>query len=460
VNNKPLLWEQGLFLQPQHFQMEYTRMHTALATVGSMLHPYFWGIDTIEINEAILNNGMLEIVKLDLMSPDGAHISFPDNAELAPRAFRNAWANPEKPLMVYLALAPFSATGDNVFLTDSPHSAPAKYRFTAKLNPERVPDLYGTGPDADIRTMHYALRILVGNEEENDAVIRIPVARLMLQGEYIVLDKHYIPPSLNVKQNEHLYRMGRDVRDTLLSRCHQLEEYKITITDSAFNGVSTLQGMTLFSILSVLSRNVPELAQYLELPRLHPWDLYLLLCRLVGELSIFTSALSPLGETPQGERMVRTYDHCNLFECFSLVHSIILRLVDTLVIGPAYTFILEEENAVYRTRLPQDACGTEYSYWLLLRSTDKAKINAQAPILAKLVPESDLHNSIAQALPGVRLQLAAQPPAGLPRREDTVYLQIDSNNALWQKIMSERSIAFVFPGCPQDMLAQLAVVQR
>ncbi|MDO5483673.1 MAG: type VI secretion system baseplate subunit TssK, partial [Desulfovibrionaceae bacterium] len=305
------------------------------------------------------------------------------------------------------------------------------------------------------------LRLCLGRDEGQD-LWKLPVARLVRNGERVSLDARFAPPCVDINAVPSLHRLVRDVRDSLLSRSRQLEEYKIVTGDAEVSGVSSLHGMTLFSILGVLCRNAPEFEQILAAPSIHPWPVYRSLCRLVGELSVFSASLSPLGETPQGVRVLPVYQHEQLFECFSAAAAIISRLVDALVIGPAYTFVLEalESPHLLKTIMPQSARSNSYAYWLLLRTADSAGLARQVQALGKLAPTAEIGSIMGQALPGIRLHHREQPPAGLPRRGDTLYFSIDQNDALWQKIMQSGEITFMLPNPPDDLLVQLTVIER
>ena len=41
---RPLFWHQGLFLQPQHFQLEGLHTRSLLAPFHEFLTPHFWGV--------------------------------------------------------------------------------------------------------------------------------------------------------------------------------------------------------------------------------------------------------------------------------------------------------------------------------------------------------------------------------------------------------------------------------
>ena len=459
--DSPLFWEHGVFLQPQHFQLERLQDLRSMASAFALLNPYLWGIRRLAVNETALDNGVFEIVSLELLLPSGEWASVPGNASLPARAFRDAWTNPEVPLTVSLGLAPFREQGGNVVRTDEPDAVPDMVRFSAPLSPDLIPDLYGDGPRAEVQTLRYNLRLCFGPEEGKN-LWKFPVARLIRDGERVLPASQFAAACVDLNAVPCLHRLVRDVRDTLLSRSKQLEEYKIIAGDTGVSGVSSLHGITLFSLLGVLSRNVPELEQFLVAPSIHPWPVYRSLCRLVGELSNFSATLSPLGETPQGARALPNYDHERLFECFSAAANIVSRLVNTLVIGPAYTFLLEPfgPGQMLGTVMPQNARSNNYAYWLLLRTACQEHLAEQVQALGKLAPSSDMAGIVSQALPGIRLSYAEQPPAGLPRRKDTLYFMIDQNDPLWQKVMQTGDVSFMLPNRPDDLLVQLTVIQR
>lgn len=458
--DKPIFWEQGLFLHPQHFQLATVQQEWHQAAMAHQLMPFLWGLQRCTINESILNNGVFELTELELLLPSGERLYLGENTTLPARSFQDIWDKPDLPLDVWLGLAPFSFTGGNVHKTDSPENAPENCRFTAPLSPDEIPDLFGSGPRAEVCTLRYNLRLCFGPHEGSD-LQRLPLTRLLRDGDRVYLDTQFAPPCVNIHTSNSLRVLLRDVRDTLISRCKQLEEYKIVGGDLSSNaGISNLQGLLLFSVLGALSRHVPRLHLMLQAPQWHPWQAYISLCELVGELSVFSASLSPLGETSQGVKALPDYNHEDPFPCFSAAASIIARLVNTLVIGPDYTFPLEERRGCLGTIMPQSACSNSHAYWLLLRSAEWKELPMLVQHYAKLAPAADMPAIVARALPGIRLTGVDQPPAGLPRRGDTQYFRIDQTDPLWQKVLETGEIAFLLPDAPADMTAQLTIIQR
>ena len=454
--NSPPLWEHGVFLQPQHFQLSHLQALRRLASSLALINPWLWGVRSFSVNEDALANGTFEVVSLDLLLPSGDWALVPDNSDIAPRSFHEVWTHPESPLVVFVGLAPFKEQGDNVSREEQEH-----VRYKARGTPDVYPDLYGDGPSAEVMTMRYNLRLCFGPEEGQN-LWKIPIARLVRDGDRVHTDANFVPPMVDIHGATSLHRLVRDVRDSLVSRAKQLEEYKIVAGDAKTSEVSSLHGITLFSILGVLARNAPVFEGFLQAPSVHPWPVYQALCTLVGELSVFSATLSPLGEVVGGERALPPYDHEHLFSCFSSAATIIARLDDTLVVGPAFTFLLDplEGTNLLHTVMPQSARANTYAYWLLLRTAHRDDLASRVQTMGKLAPSADMRGIMGQALPGIRLFYTEQPPAGLPRRSDTLYFMIDQNDPLWQKVMEEGEVAFMLPGKPDDMLAQLTVIQR
>ncbi|MBQ9537213.1 MAG: type VI secretion system baseplate subunit TssK [Desulfovibrionaceae bacterium] len=459
--NSPLFWEHGSFLQPQHFQLDHLQSLKLLAQNMQILNPYLYGVRSLSVNEDALANGILEIVNLEYLLPTGEWLLVPENTELQAKAFQDSWPNQDTPLQVNLGLAPMRDQGGNVTRVVDPSLAQAQYRFLASVNPEVIPDLYGDGPASEVYVMRYNLQICLG-ETDGENLWQSPLLRLIRDGDRVHVDPHFAPPCVDLNAMPMLRMLVKNVRDSLLSRSKQLGEYKIVAGDIGSTEISSLHGMTLFSVLGVLSRNAPELNNYLLAPNIHPWVVYVALSRLVGELSVYAADLSPLGETMQGVQVMPAYDHNNLYQCFSATCTIILRLIDTLVIGPAFIFTLDTsaDSRYLSTVIPQSARGNMYAYWLLLRTTEQEGLANRVQTMGKLVPTKDMRSIIGQALPGIKLFYTEQPPAGLPKRKDTLYFMLDQNDPLWQKALQDGDIAFMLPDRPRDLLCQLTIIQR
>ena len=54
---RPVFWHQGLFLQPQHFQLADLHQQERLLPFQRYLHPHFWGVARMAMQATALPNG-------------------------------------------------------------------------------------------------------------------------------------------------------------------------------------------------------------------------------------------------------------------------------------------------------------------------------------------------------------------------------------------------------------------
>jgi type VI secretion system protein ImpJ len=141
---KPLFWQQGLFLQPQHFQIQEQSFRGLLAPFGRFATPHFWGIGDLEIRKSALPNRILDVNRGAFLFPDGTWVELPGNAVIRARSFDESWAGP---LKVYLGLKVWNDSGENVTVVDNLENISAvTTRFAATADPEEVNDLHAGGP--------------------------------------------------------------------------------------------------------------------------------------------------------------------------------------------------------------------------------------------------------------------------------------------------------------------------
>ena len=62
---RPLFWRQGLFLQPQHFQLLERYNQALFTSFYKYQQPYPWGIGKIQIQDAALDNQTFNLLNGD-----------------------------------------------------------------------------------------------------------------------------------------------------------------------------------------------------------------------------------------------------------------------------------------------------------------------------------------------------------------------------------------------------------
>ena len=70
-------WHEGMLLSPQHFQHESARVDALIAWQALATNPYAWGIRRLELDEGLLATGLLRVLRLDAVMPDGKRCQNP-----------------------------------------------------------------------------------------------------------------------------------------------------------------------------------------------------------------------------------------------------------------------------------------------------------------------------------------------------------------------------------------------
>ncbi len=465
----PVLWSQGLFLQPQHFQHSDLAADAGLRSLRRNHAPWPWGYYDLALSPGAVQNSQIEVTRLHAVFPDGCEVALPGNATIPPRSFAGAWTQPERPFMVYLALRRHDPNAKNVHSHEEEEtfsrggdSAPVT-RFLSSYSPQKYADLHGDGPAEGVRTLRYSLRVCWEAELEGLADCDfLPLARLVRIGDGITQDATYVPPALKMGAFPNLATVLREIRDQLLGRSANLEEYK-PAEGKAEIWQSDPKAFTMILALMIINRNIPACDFAAESDALPPWNVHLHLRRLAAELSSLTTGINALGNTDAGEQLLPPYRHDDPLPCFNAARNLISNMLSRVAAGPEHLIRMEKEGGVLLARPSESFFEPGLRHYLLLRGDLKVEeIRLDAARYGKLCPLANLRYLVVQALPGIELLNLEHPPIGLPRRLDTAYFEINALSPLWRDIIrgTDRTIAFAWDTGGREIIAHLAALRK
>jgi len=457
---KFLYWSQGVFLQPQHFQLRDLAAQRHMAIIQNCALKHFWGVGKIDVNEAALATQSFELRAGEFFFDDGAFVKVPDTALPLARSFAGLWTESEKPLDVYLALHRLNPWGRNVTETSTPEeSRQAATRWVTGKDPEEIPDFHADGPPAQIKRLEHAIKIFFGPERElmhDYHVIR--VARLVRDGEKTSLSPSHIPPCPDVNASRALMDIIQEIRDLTSARCRVLEQYKSP--NSANAAGLDLRYMVYLLALMTLNRHLPALNHMKAADALHPYEVYGELARFIGELSTFSFSINASGEARDGTVVLPPYDHNELGTCFRAARKLCGELLEGIILGPEYLIPLERREGFFAAEPPEGVFKSEHAYWLILKSAKDLKDLAGAVNQrVKLSASPSISTLIALAVPGAGLEYSEDPPSGMPRDAAALYFKIDRNCPQWLEIEKTRAVSMYWPEAPEDLVAEIAVMR-
>jgi len=467
-NGRPLYWHEGLFLRPQHLQQQDSFHEGRLHSFISSASPFFWGVKSVSIDQAALQNQVFGLESCEIYFQDGAVVKFPGNASFSSRSFSSNWDASGAPLSIYLGVKRLSPAGVNAAQADGDSTKSAKavddYRFSVSEGDGPTMDLFVRGPGEPVLYLEYNLRIFFGDEVEEASDCNVlKIAEVQRFGGETRLTESYVPPLASLDASPFLSRLLKDSCEQLTARGRELAQYK----HSAGLEGSELNSRNLLYLLGLqtINRWMPLMRHCLEkstaLAPASPWTLYGLLRQLVGELSTFSQRFDALGapaDDPDAEGLP-SYNHADLGTCFGEATRVLSRLLEELTAGPDFSAQLLFDGTYFCVDLSDRIFQGNNRHYLALRvEPGREDLIDQVQSMAKITSREYMPMLIARALPGIGVEQLHSPPSELPKRPDVAYFSMETRGPAWDAIRDGMNIAVYFENPPGDVEIEILVI--
>lgn len=442
-----ILWGEGLFLRPQHFQQQALFNDISLGQVLRQVHGNPWGVRRLALDADALRGGQIRLHNLELVFRDGTQVEAPGNNPL-PLA-RNLGDIPQlgTQTTVYACLPVLNAFGGNSTEDVASAARPPRYQMAREM----VSDLYTNALEAEVTALHANVRLLV-EEENRDGHTCVALARLVrnASGAWEV-DAGFVPPLVETAGSAHLAMLARRLLDILQVKSQALAaSHRERVKSVVEYGTSDIAS---FWLLHTVNRTFPLLRHFAATPT-HPEALYQLLAQFCGELLTFSSQLT-LADIP-------AYHHENLTVVFDRLDSLIRELLET-VVSNRYALIplVNTKPSFFVGRLDSERLVENVDYYLSISSErPTTEVLEMAPLKLKAGSPDDVEKILNSALPGVRLAHAAQTPAALPVRVGNHYFILEPQGQIFERMRQARSICIYVPQALLDLKLELYAVFR
>lgn len=268
-----------MHLLPQHFQLQALRAETLATRLVAAAHPWFWGVERLELDESALSCGLVRITALDALLPDGLPVSF-DSASQPPLeldAKEAIEAAAQGCVTLFLAVAPLYRAGQ---------LAPLEGRLLS-VQSDPLPDLASGQFPEPISIWRADLRLVTESHKADS--ICLPLLRLGKQGGgYCRIA--YVPPSPRLHPDSPLGHKVAALCARTREKCLFLAG-RLRQAQAAGNGDDAGE---IRRLLTALWMRLPEIEAALGSRIAHPETLHRLLCGMAGALV----ALNPLAGVP------------------------------------------------------------------------------------------------------------------------------------------------------------------
>ena len=435
-----VIWSQGMFLQPHHFQQEARYVERLVDERMRCVTPFAWGFSELVLDEAALALGRVGILRATGVWPDGTPFAIPHlDAPPAPLDIPADARNEP----VYLAL-PLQRPGlaeMDFGIAGSEELA----RFKAAEEAVRDNTSSSDEPEA-IQTGRLNLRLVRGRDA-TDAYALLGVARVAERrsDHLVVLDRGYIPPQVVADATGQLSASVALLHGLVRQRAHTLAARM----GQASHGVSEMAD---FLMLQALNRNEPVLRQVTLAPHVHPRPLFDLCLQLAGELSTFATATRRPPDFPE-------YQHHDLSACFTPVFDVLRNLLSAVLEQNAVQLPLVDRNYGVRTTVVSDLELVRNAGFVLAVNAQVPgeQLRQRFPAQSRAGPVDKIRDLVNFNLPGMVLHGMPVAPRQLPFHAGFQYFEIERNGELWQQFEKTGHLALHvagdFPGLELELWA-------
>jgi len=445
-----ILWGEGLFLRPQHFQQQDHYHEERLHRTAALLHPYAWGVGTLQVDRDALANETLRVLELSLRFPDGELYAAPGADELPDAVDLGQLPQSVQSVTYHAALPGFKPFGANFSANGGAHGTEGGNAARFRQLDRDTPDLYTQAASARLTYLRKSVR-LVSDAEPLDAYVHVPVLRLRRAATGgFEPDATFMPPSLTIRSAPHLFLQLRRLLDALQAKVSALYGHH---REPSRHVIEFRSGdMASFWLLHTASTACATLAHYFHHPSLHPERLYEQLLSLAGSLMTFSKSRT-LADLPP-------YRHDDPGPAFATLHQIIRELLDTVISSRYFAIALHEVKPSYwHGMLDSGKIDDKTTFYLAVTGDMPASERVDVvPLRLKIGAPDDVEKFVLSAMPGVRLVHAPQVPAAVPVRPDAVYFAIEAKGQMYERMLQAQSISIYVPGSMSDVKPELVAV--
>lgn len=424
-----VVWSQGMFLQPHHFQQEARYTERLLDSRVRTLSPYAWGFAELQLDDSLLALGRVGIARASGIWPDGTPFAIP---QLDPAPAPLDIPADLKNEIIYLAL-PVQREGLNE--ADFGGGASDELaRFEAIVENVRDNTDATTEPE-DIQTGRLKLRLLRAKElTDAYTVLGCALVAERRSDNAVMLERSYIAPQVVCDASGQLSSSLTLLHGLVRQRAHTLAGKMGQLG----HGVSEVAQ---FLRLQLLNRHEPLLRQFSSAPNVHPRDLFHVCLQLAGELSTFHTAARRSPDFP-------LYQHDDLRGCFTPVFDAIRDMLSAVEEDNAIQIELVDRKFGVRTAVVPDLEMTRSATFVLAVNAQipGEQLRARFPAQTKVGPVESIKELVNFNLAGITLRALPVAPRQLPFHAGYFYFELERGGELWQKFEASGNLALHVAG--------------
>lgn len=427
-----VVWSEGMYLSPHHFQTQSRYFEDSMAFLAASLWREPWGLVHLELDSKALRNGTGALLHASGIFPDGLPFEIPNSDPLpALRNLLEVFPSTDAVLPLYLTVP---SRRDNGFDCDLGSANGSRFLPMQRTLRDETNGI----DEREIDLGQKNIRLTTEAELTPD-LLSIPIARILRDGRgHLVCEEDFVPPCLTLSASEPLMLLVRRLLDAI-------GEKSSTVARSArrhgrFEAGTGALDVANYWFLHALHSTIPPLQHLMATRRAHPEAVFVELSRLAGALCTFAVDSDP--------RQLPKYDHRNPGLCFHELDAHIRRHLEIVV--PSNTVTLEFqplESYIQAADVRDERCLRRARWVFGIRSSiGESDLLRLTPQLVKVCSSKFVPELVRRALPGMKLTHLSVPPTAIRAEADKQYFSVETAGPCWEHILQTRTVGVYIPG--------------
>lgn len=424
-----VVWSEGLFLRPQHFQQQDRYLEAFVEGRAGALRSDSWGFTELELERDLLAIGKLGVRRARGVLPDGTPFSVPDS-DPPPAPLDITLQMRDQVLYLALPLRKSGAT-----LVDRGVGGRGFTRYRTQDSDTRDVSADG-GATAELETANLNLRLITQAEPAEDFA-RVPVARVIecRPDKQVVLDDQFMPTVLRVGAAPRLATFLSELQGLLYQRAEALA------TRAVASGRGGTAEIVEFLMLQAINRYESCVTHLAAAANCHPEDLYRLFLQIAGELATLTTTSRRPPKFP-------AYQHDALRQSFEPVINALRACLAVSLGENVISIPLVLKKFGIRVGAVADKSLIDTAVFVLAVRADVGAedLRRRFPAQCKIGPVEKIGDLVNLQLPGIALQAMPVAPRQLHNVAGSHYFEMERGGELWRSLKTSGGIAIHVAG--------------
>jgi type VI secretion system protein ImpJ len=439
-SNNKVVWSEGLFLRPQHFQQHDRYVERFVEGRTASLRSHSWGFTELQIERDLLAIGKLGLKRARGVFPDGTPFSMPEDDPLPSPIELTAQVR-DRGVVLAIPLRREAARE-----TDRRDTVEGVIRY-------RVRDVEARDVSGDSGALHpvevacLRSRLLLADEPREDYAC-IPTAHIVecRADRMVTLDERFIPTVLNAQQAPVLATFLTEVQGLLHQRGEALAARAVATSRSGAAEIAD------FLMLQTINRYEPVITHIAKSSMVHPEDVFRLCLEIVGDLSTLTS------ESRRPPKLAG-YVHENLRSAFDPLMTALRACFAVVLKQNAVQIPIEKKRFNISVANVGDRGLYEDAAFILAARADTPSetVRRDFPAQVTVASTEKIAKLVNEHIPGIALHPMAAAPRQIPFHAGFTYFELDRGSALFRELKSSGGIALhipdAFPGLALELWA-------